>query len=182
MAARLKLAALSADRSVAHVDYDPVVLARARALLTSNAEGATEYIDGDLRNTGPVLTRAARLVDFTRPVAVTLLSILHAVPDDGDPYVIVATLMDAVPPGSYLAVSHGASDLIDPVALQGLYDSFKGKVLQQFQWRTREQVARFFTGMDLVMAGLVRVDDWRQEPGTDGTRKSAMRAAVGRKS
>ena len=175
MAARLKLAALSADRSVAHVDYDPVVLAHARALLTSNAEGATEYIDGDLRNTGPVLTRAARLVDFTRPVAVTLLSILHAVPDDGDPYVIVATLMDAVPPGSYLAV-------FDPVALQGLYDSFKGKVLQQFQWRTREQVARFFTGMDLVEVGLVRVDDWRQEPGTDGTRKSAMWAAVGRKS
>ena len=161
---------------------DPVVLAHARALLTSNAEGATEYIDGDLRDTGPVLTRAAQLLDFTRPVAVTLLSILHAVPDDGDPYAIVATLMDAVPPGSYLAVSHGASEFIDPVALQGLYDSFKGKVQQQFQWRTRGQVARFFTGMDLVVPGLVRVDDWRQEPGADGTRKSAMWAAVGRKS
>ena len=86
------------------------------------------------------------------------------------------------PSGSYLAVSHGASDLIDQVALQGLYDSFKGKVRQQFQWRTREQVARFFTGMDLVEPGLVRVDDWRKEPGADGTRKSAMWAAVGRKS
>ena len=94
----------------------------------------------------------------------------------------LATLMDAVPSGSYLAVSHGASDLIDQVALQGLYDSFKGKVRQQFQWRTREQVARFFTGMDLVEPGLVRVDDWRKEPGADGTRKSAMWAAVGRKS
>jgi hypothetical protein len=69
-----------------------------------------------------------------------------------------------------------------PGSVAGPYDSFKGKVRQQFQWRTREQVARFFTGMDLVEAGLVRVDDWRQEPGTDGTRKSAMWAAVGRKS
>jgi NAD-dependent dihydropyrimidine dehydrogenase PreA subunit len=85
--------------------YNQVVLAHARALLTSNAEGAIQYIDGDLRNTGPVLTRAAQLLDFTRPVAVTLLSILHAVPDDGDPCVIVATLMDAVPPGSSFAVS-----------------------------------------------------------------------------
>jgi len=86
-----------------------------------------------------------------------------------------------VPPGSYLAVSHGASDLIDPEALQGLYDGFKGKVQQQFQWRTREQMARFFAGTDLVEPGLVRVDDWRPEPGVGGTRQSAMWAAVGRR-
>jgi hypothetical protein len=104
------------------------------------------------------------------------------VPDADDPYAIVAMLLHAVPPGSCLAVSHGASDLIDPAALQGLYDSFKGNVQQQFQWRTREQVARFFAGMDLVEPGLVRVDDWRQEPGRGGTRQSAMWVVVGRKS
>jgi hypothetical protein len=88
--------ALSPPARIVYVENDPVVLAHARALLTSNAEGATEYIDGDLRDTGPVLTRATQLLDFSRPEAVTLLSILRAVPDAGDPYAIVATLMDAL--------------------------------------------------------------------------------------
>ena len=169
------------ESRVVYVDYDPVVLAHARALLTSNDEGATEYIDSDLRDTPAILSQAAQLLDFAQPVAVTLLAILHAVPDSDDPYAIVGTLMDAVPSGSYLAVCHAASDLIDPEALQGLYDSFDGNVQQRFQWRTREQVARFFQATDLVEPGLVRVDDWRPEPGTDGTDKSAMWAAVGRK-
>ena len=173
--------ALAPTSRVVYVDYDPIVLAHARALLISNGEGATEYIDSDLRDTGTILSQAAQLLDFAKPVAVTLLSILHAVLDADDPYAIVATLMDAIPSGSYLAISHGASDLIDPEALQGLYDSFKDNVQQQFQWRTREEMARFFKGMDLVEPGLVRVDDWRPEPGTGDTRKSAMWAAVGRK-
>jgi hypothetical protein len=173
--------AIAPESRVAYVDYDPVVLAHARALLTSDPEGATGYIDSDLRDTSKILSQAAQLLDFTQPVAVTLLSILHAVLDADDPYAIVATLMDAVPSGSYLAISHAASDLIDPRALQGLHDSWKGKVQQEFQWRTRDEVARFFTGMDLVEPGLVRVDDWRPEPGTDGTRKSSMWVAVGQK-
>ena len=172
--------AIAPESRVVYVDYDPVVLAHARALLTSNEEGATEYIDSDLRDTLAILSQAAQLLDFTRPVAVTLLSILHAVPDADGPQAIVAALMDAVPSGSYIAISHAASDLITPEALQGLYDSFQ-KVQQQFQWRTREQVAQFFAGTDLVEPGLVRVDDWRPEPGAGDTRKSAMWAAVGRK-
>jgi hypothetical protein len=173
--------AIAPESRVVYVDYDPVVLAHARVLLTSSEAGATEYIDADLRDTGTILSQAAQLLDFTKPVAVTLLSIMHAVLDADDPYAIVTTLMDAVSSGSHLAISHGASDLIDPEALQGLYDSFKGKVQQQFQWRNHEEMARFFTGMDLVEPGLVRVDDWRPEPGAGGTRKSAMWAAVGRK-
>jgi hypothetical protein len=173
--------AIAPESRVVYVDYDPVVLAHARALLTSNEAGATEYIDADLRDTDTILTQAAELLDFAKPVAVTLISILHAVLDADDPYAIVARLMDAVPSGSYLAISHGASDLIDPGALQSLHDSWKGKVQQQFRWRTREQVARFFADMDLVEPGLVRVHDWRPEPGMGDTRKSAMWAAVGRK-
>jgi hypothetical protein len=172
---------IAPESRVVYVDYDPVVLAHARALLTSNEAGATEYVDADLRDTDTILSRAAELLDFTKPVAVTLLAILHAVPDADDPHAIVAKVMDAVPSGSYLAISHGASDLIDPAALQGLYDSLNGKAQQQFQWRTREQVARFFRDMDLVEPGLVRVDDWRPEPGTGEAPKSAMWAAVGRK-
>ena len=85
-----------------YVDYDPIVLAHARALLTSSEESATEHIDTDLRDTGMILDRASELLDFTKPVAVTLLAILHSLPDSDDPYAIVARVMDAVP-GSHSA-------------------------------------------------------------------------------
>jgi hypothetical protein len=173
--------AIAPEARVVYVDYDPVVLAHARALLTSNEAGATEYIDADLRDTGSILTQAAQLLDFTQPVAITLISILHAIPDADDPHAIVARLMDAVPSGSYLAITHGASDLIEPGTLQSLHHSWKGKVQQQFQWRTQEQVMRFFADMDLVEPGLVRVHDWRPEAGTGEAGKSAMWTAVGRK-
>jgi hypothetical protein len=173
--------AIAPETRVVYVDYDPVVLAHARALLTSGEAGATEYIDADLRDTDKILTQAAELLDFSQPVAVTMLTILHAIPDADDPHAIVAKIMDAVPPGSYLVITHAGSDLLEPEALQGLYDSLNGKAQQQFQWRGGEQVARFFAGTDLVEPGLVRVDDWRPEPGADDTRKSALWAAVGRK-
>ena len=172
---------IAPETRVVYVDYDPVVLAHARALLTSSEAGATEYIDADLRDTDSILTQAAELLDFTEPVAVTMLTILHAIPDSDNPYAIVAKIIDAVPAGSYLAVTHMAADLITPEELQGLYDSLNGKAQQQFQWRTREETARFFAGLDLVEPGLVRVNEWRPEPGTADTRKSGMWAAVGRK-
>jgi S-adenosyl methyltransferase len=172
---------IAPETRVVYVDYDPVVLAHARALLTSSEAGATEYIDADLRDTDSILTQAAELLDFTEPVAVTMLTILHAIPDSDNPYAIVAKIIDAVPVGSYLAVTHMAADLITPEELQGLYDSLNGKAQQQFQWRTREETARFFAGLDLVEPGLVRVNEWRPEPGTADTRKSGMWAAVGRK-
>jgi hypothetical protein len=174
--------AIAPETRVVYVDYDPVVLAHARALLTSNEAGATEYIDADLRDTGTILTQAAELLDFTQPVAVTMLTILHAIPDADDPYAIVAKVMNAVPSSSYLAITHAASDLIDPAALQGLHDRVNGKVQQQFQWRTREQVARFFADTDLVEPGLVPVEEWRPEPGTGDEGRSSLWCAVGRKS
>src|SRR5579871_3177232 len=98
--------AVAPQSRVVYVDYDPVVLAHARALLTSKQAGATRYVDADLRDTGTVLGQARELLDFTKPVAITLLATLHAVPDADDPHAVVAKLLDAVPPGSYLAVSH----------------------------------------------------------------------------
>jgi S-adenosyl methyltransferase len=92
--------AIAPESRVVYVDYDPVVLAHARALLTSSESGATAYIDADIRDTGAVLDRAAELLDFTKPVAVLALAVLHALPDVEDPYAIVARLMDAVPSGS----------------------------------------------------------------------------------
>src|SRR6266568_6090442 len=95
---------------VVYVDNDPVVLAHARALLTSTPQGATAYIDADLRDTEKILAQAAQTLDFSRPVAIVLMAILHLIEDADDPYGIITKLLSAVPPGSYLALSHIASD------------------------------------------------------------------------
>jgi hypothetical protein len=171
---------IAPETRVVYVDYDPIVLAHARALLTSHEAGATDYIDADLRDTGTILTQAAHLLDFSKPVAVTMLAILHALPDSDDPYAIVARLMDAVPSGSYLAVSHGGSDRVGQEAQQSIEDSWRGRVQQQFTLRSREQVARFFKGMDLVEPGVVPAEEWRPEPDTGDHGKSTVWCAVGR--
>ncbi len=173
--------AIAPETRVVYVDYDPIVLAHARALLTSHEAGATEYIHADLRDTGTILARAAELLDFSQPVAVTLIAILHAIPDSDDPYAIVARVMDAVPAGSYLALSHMSSDLLDPGMQDELEDVVDRRVQQQLTTRSREQVARFFEGTDLVKPGLVPAEEWHPEPGTDGTGKSSLWCGAGRK-
>ncbi|MGH3278876.1 MAG: SAM-dependent methyltransferase [Trebonia sp.] len=173
--------AVAPESRVVYVDYDPIVLAHARALLDSSEEGATEYIDADLRDTESVLAQAVNLLDFTKPVAVTMLAILHAIPDGDGPHAIVARLMGAVPSDSYLAISHGASDLLDQETWQSFEGSWKGRLQQQYTLRTREQVARFFAGTDLVEPGVVRVEAWRPEPGTVNESNSVWWGAVGRK-
>ncbi len=114
-------------------------------------------------------------------MAVTLIAILHAIPDADDPHAIVARLMDAVPPGSYLAISHMGSDLFGPETSQGLRNLNNGDSQQQYFHRTAEQVARFFDGTDLVPPGLARVEEWRSEPAAGRDRNSGLWAAVGRK-
>ena len=172
--------AIAPETRVVYVDNDPIVLSHARALLVSHEAGATDYIDADLRDTGTILTQARRLLDFTKPVAVTMLAILHAIPDADDPHAIVAALMDAAPPGSHLAISHVASDLLDRETVDGL-KGITDRMSRPFTYRTREQVARFFAGTDLVEPGLVRVEEWRPDPGTTAVGKSALWCAVGRK-
>ena len=183
--------AIAPESRVVYVDYDPVVLAHARALLVSSAEGATDYIDADLRDTGKILAEARRLLDFTRPVAVTLMAILNAIPDFDDPHAIVATLMDAVPSGSYLALTHMGADLLDEEAQDGL-EGMQGRMMRRrFTSRTRAEVARFFAGTELVEPGLVRAEEWRAEtvsisngPDTTGlgaADRSSLWCAVGRK-
>ena len=173
--------AIAPESRVVYVDYDPIVLAHARALLNSTKAGATEYIDADLRDTDTILSRASKLLDFTRPVAVTMLFILHAIPDSDDPHAIVAKVMDALPSGSYLAVSHLGLELLDQEAKQGFEDIVSRTAQQQYIGRSHEQMARFFEGMDLVEPGLVRVEEWRPEPGTGDTGRSVLWGAVGRK-
>jgi hypothetical protein len=173
--------AIAPQSRVVYVDYDPIVLAHARALLTSHEAGATEYIDADLRDTKTIIDEAAKLLDFTEPVAVTLISILHALPDGDDPHAIVARLLDAVPSGSYLAISHMGSDLMAAQTLQEMDEVWKRSSQQQYTPRDRDQVARFFDGTDLVEPGLVRVEEWHPEPGAADARTTIMWCAVGRK-
>jgi S-adenosyl methyltransferase len=172
---------IAPESRVVYVDYDPIVLAHARALLTSGDAGATEYIDSDLRDTATILEQASQLLDFTQPVAVTLVAILHAIPDSDDPHAIVARVMDAVPSGSYLALSHLGREFLPPETLRQMEDLSRGNIQQQFVYRSRDQVARFFTGTDLVEPGMVPLEEWRPEPGAADMGKSALWCAVGRK-
>jgi S-adenosyl methyltransferase len=172
--------AVAPESRVVYVDYDPIVLSHARALLVSNVAGATDYIDSDLRDTGTILAGARQLLDFSKPVAVTLIGILQTILDAEDPHQIVATLVDAVPAGSYLAISHPGSDLLSREIGYGLTDVSKRMVGYQHTFRTLEQVARFFAGMDLVQPGVVRAEEWQPDPG-GAAGKSAVWCAVGRK-
>jgi hypothetical protein len=174
--------AAAPESRVVYVDRDPIVLAHARALLTSNEAGATDYIDADLRDTERILGQARQLLDFSRPVAVTLLMILHAIPDADDPHAIVAAIMNAVPSGSYLAISHPGSDLYDRETLDDLKGVATRKITSmQLAMRSREQVARFFDGMDLVGPGLVRLNEWRPDPATGDAGEGTLWCAVARK-
>ena len=151
------------DARVVYVDNDPIVLLHAQALLRSTPQGATDYLRADLRDPGTILDRAAAVLDLGQPVAVMLLGVLHLIQDNEDPWDIVARLMAAVPTGSYLAISHPAIDIHHAQATaQRVYNE---RVSTPQTLRTREQVAAFFTGLDLVEPGLVQVHQWRPDPG-----------------
>jgi hypothetical protein len=173
--------AAAPESRVVYVDYDPVVLAHARAMLVGHQAGATEFVDADLRDTTAIVAQAGRTLDFSRPVAVTLTAILNAIPDSDNPAAIVATLMSAVPAGSYLVLTHLGLDLLDPEthrALEGMQDRMMRK---RFTSRTREQLARFFEGLDLVEPGLVRAEEWRHRSQPRHSHRSALWCAVARK-
>jgi S-adenosyl methyltransferase len=172
--------AVAPESRVVYVDNDPVVLAHARALLTSGAQGVTSYLDADLRDTGRVLSAAAGLLDFSRPVAVMLMAILQHVDEADDPCAIVATLLGALPAGSYLALSHPASD-IEAEAQGEMASRLNRTMAEKVTMRDRAQVARFFDGLELVEPGLVRVPEWR--PGSELEAKSTagLWGGLGRK-
>ena len=147
---------------VVYVDNDPMVLAQAHALLDSTAEGRTDFVAGDLRDPAAVVRAAARTLDMNRPLAIVLAAVLHLVPDDADPWAIVRRVVDAVPPGSYLALSHSVVDA-DPDSRARIARRLSELSLEHFVWRTRDEIVRFFTGLDVVEPGVVAVNRWRPE-------------------
>jgi hypothetical protein len=156
--------AAAPDSRVVYVDNDPIVLIHAQELLASAPEGATQYIEGDLRDPAAILAAAARTLDFTRPTALMLLGVLHLIGDSEEPYRIVAELMDALAPGSYLAISHPASD-INAAAQAEAQKRYNERVSTPQTLRDRAEVTRFFDGLDLVPPGVVYVHAWRPDPG-----------------
>jgi O-methyltransferase involved in polyketide biosynthesis len=148
---------------IVYVDNDPVVISHAQALLVGTPDGVTDYLDADLRDPATILAGAARVLDFSQPVAVLLVGVLHFIAEPDDPYGIVARLMDAVPSGSYLVIVHGASDIqAEAVAESSRVYNEMSSV--PYTPRSREQVARFFEGLDLVDPGLVPIGH-RPTPG-----------------
>jgi SAM-dependent methyltransferase len=147
------------EARIVYVDNDPVVISHARALLTSSPEGSTDYLHADLRDPATVLTGAARTLDFRQPVAILLIGVLHFVPDAADPYGIVARLIDATAAGSYLVIGHGASD-IRADAVPEMTRRYNERSSAPITLRTRDQVARFFDGVELVGPGLVPLSQW----------------------
>jgi len=168
------------ESRVVYVDNDPIVLAHARALLTSSAEGATAFLDADLRKPEPILAEAARTLDFTQPVAVVMVGVLHLVPDADQPRAIIECYLAGVPAGSYLVITQPASDVNAEAAAAGArqYNSF---VATPQTRRDHAGTAEFFNGLDLVEPGLVQAHQWRPDPGSSPSGSISAWAGVARK-
>jgi hypothetical protein len=169
------------DARVVYVDNDPVVQAHARALLATDK--STAVIGEDLRQPERILAHPTvqQMIDFSQPVAVMFVSVLHFITDDENPWGIVSTMTEPLAPGSYLALSHG--DLDGPPAdrVADMQERYKN-ASAPMAFRHRDEITRFFDGFELADPGLVHPTDWRSDelerarPGGEWTL-----AGVGRK-
>jgi hypothetical protein len=148
---------------VVYVDTDPVVLAHARALMNSTAEGVIRCVDADVCDPAEIIAGARDYLDFGRPVAVLLMSTLAFMPDTAEVTGLVSSLAGQTVPGSYVAIRHQASDL-NP-ALANAARRWNRQSSPQVTLRSADEIASLVDGLDLVAPGLVPVCEWRPEPG-----------------
>jgi S-adenosyl methyltransferase len=174
--------AAAPESRIVYVDNDPIVLAHARALLTSDPQGATGYLDADARDTSSILTGAAELLDFSEPVAVMLIAILQLIADDDDPYQLVAELTAAVPSGSFLVITHVAGDMgrMTPGALEAAR-RLSELLPQRVNPRSQAQVTKFFDHLELVEPGVVPIQRWRPASDDEAGAQAALWGGVARK-
>ncbi len=165
------------EARVVYVDNDPMVLAHARALLSSSEQGATAYLDADLRDTDKILDAARETLDFTEPVAVMLIAVLHLISEADDPAGIIARLMAAVPPGSTLAISHVPNDM-HMGAMSDMSDRLNRLLSQPSTYRSHAQVTGFFSGFELVDPGVVPIQQWRPDTPEEAAAVAAMWGGV----
>ena len=170
--------AVAPESRVVYVDNDPLVLTHARALLTSSAEGATFFVDADLREAGKVLRQAAQRLDLTQPVALTFMGVLGHIVDHNEARSIVHALLDGLPPGSYLSINDSVNT---SAALEEALRVYEASGAVPYRTRTPEQFASYFEGLELVEPGVVNVDDWRPDPGSARGPEIPQLGAVGRK-
>jgi O-methyltransferase involved in polyketide biosynthesis len=169
------------ESRVVYVDNDPLVLTHARALLIGSPEGATDYIDADARDVDTILRGAAETLDFTQPVAITMLGILPFVGDDDEAKGIVRRLLAAVPPGSYLAITHSTSEVSGERVIEAVRQ-WNEVAPTPYRLRSPEQIAVFFEGLELIEPGLVPCPRWRPDPDDgDSARDMDEYCALGRK-
>jgi hypothetical protein len=155
------------ESRIVYVDNDPLVLAHARALLTSTPEGATDYIHADMHDPATIVAGAARTLDFGQPIAITMLGVLWHVLDNDEAHAIVSRLVQAMPSGSYLALNHPTLEVTgEKMATAIRYWNEYGT--PPGTHRTPAELARFFDGMDLVEPGVVSITRWRPETTTSG--------------
>ncbi|NUR93291.1 MAG: SAM-dependent methyltransferase [Nonomuraea sp.] len=169
---------IAPESRVVYVDNDPLVLAHARALLAGTPEGATDYIDADVRDPDTILAAAAKTLDFDRPIALNLSGIMGHVVDYGQARAIVGRLLGALPSGSYLALNDGSNVLSK--ANQDAHDNYNDSGALPYLQRSPEEILGFFEGLELVEPGLVSVSRWRPE-GSGTPAEVDGYGAVGRK-
>ncbi|WP_083391099.1 SAM-dependent methyltransferase [Parafrankia soli] len=169
------------DSRIVYADNDTIVLAHARALLTSSPEGRTAYVHGDVRQPAEILAKAAETLDFTQPIALMLIAVMHCIPDEDDPYAIVRTLTDAMPPGSYFVLSHpipatdAPSGDVPAEDLAAAYALMREASTGSFHARTADQITRFFDGWELLDPGVVLATQWR----ADEPESTVIRVGIG---
>jgi hypothetical protein len=154
------------EARIMYVDNDPLVLAHARALLTSTPEGATAYIHADLREIDTIVAEAAKALDFTMPIALILHGILGHVADTAEARSIVRSLMDALPSGSYLDLADGTKNISGE--FEQAQEGYNETGAVPYALRTPEEIASFFDGLELVEPGVVSCPRWRPDGTPDG--------------
>jgi hypothetical protein len=165
---------------IVYVDNDPLVLVHARALLTSHPQGQADYLNADLREPEKIIEGARRTLDFGQPIALTLLGILNFIPDDAEAADLVARLVDAVPSGSYLAISHPTTEINGETMVEALRLWNEGPAAKMVL-RSAEQVNRLFGDLEMVEPGVVSCSQWRPEKGEENAEPVPHYGGVGRK-
>ena len=149
---------------IVYVDNDPLVLAHARALLTSTPGGVTDYVDADLHDPDKILDAAAKILDFSAPIALILSGIMGHIADDEGPHAIVSRLMDRLPAGSYLMLQDGTT--VSQANADALEDYNESGAIP-YNLRTPAEIVRYFDGLDVVQPGVVSIQTWRPDPGAE---------------
>ncbi|MFF2653757.1 SAM-dependent methyltransferase [Streptomyces sp. NPDC058045] len=163
---------------VVYTDNDPVVLRHAEALMFSTREGATDYIQSDVREPEQILRHARQFLDFDRPVTLSLIALMHFVTDEWDPYGLVRTLVGELPSGSHLVMSHATWDFTPEIAedFTRVYTA-SGMPLAI---RDKAGVERFFDGLELLDPGVVPIASWYKDGEAPEPVRNMLYAGVAR--